>query len=240
MDASSSSLLIVDRDQQERQRLRYYLEEEGFLVQEAACPRYLLSKLRLETPDLVVLDLELPSAGGLELCHRIKRHCGVPIVVLTALRDEETKLKALELYAEDYILKPANYAEVVVRIKRILRRTWLPRLSFSSILHIDERLRLNFRQREARTPEGVSHLTPLESRLLQLLIRNAGRVLPTGLLLEQLWDDKPASPGSLWEYVRRVRRKIGDDAASPRYIVNEPGLGYRFSKPLCGATEEEQ
>ncbi|MCL5025944.1 MAG: response regulator transcription factor [Chloroflexi bacterium] len=238
MDDSSPSLLIADHDQQERQRLRGRLEEEGFLVEEAADAHCLLAKVQQEVPDLIVLDIELPPIGGLELCQRIKRCCGVPVVVLTALDDEDTKLKALDLYAEDYILKPASYAEVAARIRRILRRTWLPRLSVSSTLHVDDRLHLNFRQREVRTPEGVFRLTPLEARLLQLLIRNAGRVLPTGLLLEQLWDDRPASPGSLWEYVRRVRRKIGDDRTRPRYIVSEPGLGYRFSRSFPAAREE--
>ena len=232
MNNPFASLLIADSNPEDRQHVCEYFEQEGFLVREAADGQCLLADLQQETPHLILLDLQIPVIGGLELCRRIKRHGDIPIVILTALDDEETKLRVLDLYAEDYILKPPKYAELAVRVRRILRRTWLSCLPTGSSVCVDERLSLDFLRREARTPEGVFRLTPLESRLLQLLVRNAGQVLPTELLLERLWGHAYTSGSGLWEYVRRVRQKIGDDAAKPRYILNEPGLGYRFSRPL--------
>jgi len=228
MYASRAVLLVADHNAQDRQRLRECFEREGFRVREAADGHSLLAYLQQEVPHLIVLDLQLPHAGGLDLCRRIKRHGDLPIVVLTALRDEEVKLKALDLYAEDFILKTVSCAEVVARVRRILRRTWLAWLSADAVVRVDERLSLDFLRREARTPEGTRRLTPLEAGLLEFLVRNAGQVLPSALLLERLWGDGSGPANSLWEYIRRVRHKIGDDAARPHYIVNEPGLGYRF------------
>lgn len=229
MHNSSATVLIADHDAQDRLALRNRLESEGFVVRETADGRRLLDQIGIALPDLVLLDLQLPAVGGMALCRRIKRHGDVPIVVLTALDDAETRVKMLALYAEDYILKPASPAEVVVRIKRILRRVWLSSLPATTSLRVDEQLSLDFLRREVRTPTGVFRLTPLECRLLQLLVRNSGQVLPTELLLERLWAGSQRSVGSLWEHVRRIRHKIGDDAANPRYLVNVPGLGYCFS-----------
>lgn len=232
MHTPLATVMVADSDTRGRHLLRDHLEREDFQVREAVDGIRLLFHLQREMPHLLVLDLQLPSIDGMELCRRVKQMGDVPIVVLTALEDEATKLKALDLYAEDYILKPAWYPEVVARIRRVLRRTWLSCLPSGPTVYVDEGLSLDFFRREARTREGISRLTPMESRLLQLLVRNAGQVLPSELILERLWGDPHSSAACLWEYVRRVRHKIGDDAAKPRYLLNEPGLGYRFSAVL--------
>lgn len=236
----AARLLLADQDTESRRELRDGLEHEGFLVREVSDGSRLLGELREETPHLVVLDLELPPMRGLENCRRIKQYGDVPIVVLTALDDEQTKLDALDSYAEDYILKPARNAEVVARIRRVLRRTWLIHPPAHSGLRVDERLSLDFLRREAITPKGAFRLTPIETRLLQLLVYNAGQILPTELLLERVWGDACASCNSLWEHVRRIRHKIGDDATKPRYILNEPGLGYGFCRPTRGVSTVHQ
>lgn len=230
MNSLSATLVLADADIANREGLRDRLEEFGYLIYEVADGQSLLAQLDKEMPSLIVLDLQLPLMDGLDLCRRIKRFGDVPIVVWTALGDEETKLKALNLYAEDYILKPATLAEVVARVRRILRRTWLSLPAGSNTIEVDGNLSVDFLRREVRTPQGVSRLTPLESQLLQLLLCNSGQVLPTRLLLARLWGDGTAYANSLWEYIRRLRHKIGDSATRPRYILNEPGLGYRFSR----------
>ncbi|MHB1161587.1 MAG: response regulator transcription factor [Chloroflexota bacterium] len=235
MHTPTATVIVADRDARNRRRLRDHLEREEFCVREVGDGGRLLTHLQREMPHLVVLDLQLPPVEGMELCRRIKQIGDVPIVVLTALEDEETKLRALELYVEDYILKTARYREVVARVRRVLRRTWLWCLPGGPTVYVDDGLSIDFCRREARTREGVSRLTPMESRLLQLLVRNAGQVLPSELILERLWGDPHGSAGCLWEYVRRVRHKIGDDASKPRYLLNEPGLGYRFSNILQAA-----
>ncbi len=197
----------------------------------------LLAEIQREIPHLIVVDLALPPLEGMELCQRIKKYGDVPIMVLTALDDDELKIKALDLYAEDYVLKPANCAEVIARVKRVLRRTWLSCLPMGlKIEVVDEHLGLDFLRRESRTPEGTIRFAPKEWLFLQLLLRNAGHIVPNAVLLDRLWPDTPNAMGSLWEHVRRVRRKIGDDATRPRYIVSEPGLGYRFCGPLAQGT----
>jgi len=235
MHTPLGTVVVADADSRDRGLLRDHLEEGGFNVREIGDGLRLLLHLQREMPHLVVLDLQLPPTGGLDLCRRVKRLGDVPIVVLTAVNDEYIKLKALDLYAEDYITKPARYPEVVARVRRVLRRTWLACLPSGPIVHVDEGLSLDFWRREARTRCGVSRLTPLEARLLQLLVRNAGQLLPNELILERLWGDPHCSVACLWEYVRRVRHKIGDDASKPRYLLNEPGLGYRFSAVLSSA-----
>lgn len=235
MHTPLANLLVADHDALGRRRLRDHLESEGFDVREAGDASSLLVQLEHQLPHLVVLDLQLPGSGGLGLCRRIKRFGDVPIMVLTAMDDEDTKLEALDLYAEDYVVKPASHREVAARVRCILRRTWLSSAPVTTSVRVDDRLSLDFMRREARTPEGTHRLTPMEARLLQLLVRNAGQVLPTELLLERIWGDTYVSSNSLWEYVRRVRAKIGDRAAKPRYIMNEPGLGYRFCRPSATA-----
>ncbi len=227
-----ATVMVADGDARDRHLLRDHLEQEDFQVREVGDGLRLLAHLQRELPHLLVLDLQLPAVEGMELCRRIKQLGDVPIVVLTALEDEEVKLKALDLYAEDYILKPARYPEVVARVRRVLRRTWLSCLPIGPTVYVDDGLSLDFYRREVRTRDGVSRLTPMENRLLQLLVRNAGQILPSQLILERLWGDPHCSAACLWEYVRRVRHKIGDDASSPRYLLNEPGLGYRFSVVL--------
>ncbi|HEX2986675.1 MAG TPA: response regulator transcription factor [Chloroflexota bacterium] len=229
MHTPVATIMVADHDAQDRCRLRGCLERADYRVRDVSDGGSLLLALEREMPHLVVLDLQLPSVGGMELCRRIKRHGDVPLVIVTALEDEEVKLRTLDLYAEDYIQKPARDAEVVARVRRVLQRTLLSCLPPSSTVYVDDSLSLDFFRREARTPGGVSRLTPLESRLLQLLVRNSGQLLPNQLILERLWGDQNSCAGSLWEYVRRVRHKIGDDANRPRYLLNEPGLGYRFS-----------
>ncbi len=231
MQTPLANLLVADRDTLGRRRLRDNLEQEGFTVREAPDATAMLTQIQQQLPHLVLLDIQLPSGGGSELCRRIKRYGDIPIIVVTAVDDEEVKLEMLDLYAEDYMVKPVSPREVAVRVRCVLRRTWLSSPPISTSFRVDDQLSLDFLRREARTPNGTFRLTPMESRLLQILVRNAGQILPTELLLERIWGDTFVSSNSLWEYVRRVRHKIGDRATMPRYIQNEPGLGYRFCRP---------
>ena len=227
---SAGVVTIADADPHYRRHLGERLQEAGFTVREAADGLRLLAEVGRETPSLVILDLQLPSLGGLELCGRLKRVADLPLLVLTAQADEETKVRALELYADDYVLKSANHREITARVRCLLRRWQLVCPTARADVRIDERLSLNFLCREARTPFGPAHLTQTEMRLLRLLLNNAGHTLPSSFLLERLWGDSSASPANLWEYVRRLRRKLGDDTSHPHYILCEPGLGYSFAK----------
>jgi two-component system, OmpR family, KDP operon response regulator KdpE len=226
----SVALLLADADVAYRQRLACYLADAGFLCHEVGDGRRLLAELEASQPELVILDLLLPKLGGLALCEQVRRRCCLPLLVLTDLDDQATRLRALELYADDFLPKKTDLAEIAVRLRCLLRRSQPATFSGREVV-VDGGLSLDFDYRLARTPAGLRHLTRTETRLLRLLWDNAGRTLPTPLLVERLWGGGCADSGSLWEYVRRVRHKIGDDSNRPRYLVNEPGLGYRFLRP---------
>ena len=238
MEAAFATLLLADRDQQFRLEMCEHLEQDGFLVRQVGDGNRLMALFLSESSHAIVLDLTVGPVDGLELCRLIRRHSDVPIVVVTTIDEETIKLEALKRYVDDYIVKGTPLAEISARISCVLRRTWLALQPSSTPVQVDERLCLDFSRRQVRTPQGVVRLTPMESRLLQVLVRNAGQVLPTEFLLERLWGDGCQPANSLWEYIRRIRHKIGDDAARPRYIVSEPRLGYRFKRAVRGPSPE--
>jgi DNA-binding response OmpR family regulator len=174
----------------------------------------------------------MPGLDGFAAARRLKRLGDVPIIMLTALDDEESKVKGLELYAEDYVTKPFSYRELHARIKRVLGRAWPGGEPEGALLTLEGGVRVDFARRQVLRPgtEPV-RLTPTEARLLHLLARNAGRILPNALLLDRVWPDGGGSAPALWEYVRRLRHKLGDDPDSPRYLESERGIGYRLRRP---------
>ena len=169
----------------------------------------------------------MPGMDGFETSRRLKRKADIPILILTAVDTEETKVRAIELYADDYLTKPFSYAELAARIGRILKRAW-PAGPPASSERVDERLRIDFAAQRIQAGEETRRLTPTESRLLHLLYANAGRTLPIELILDRVWPDAEGEPAYLWEYIRRLREKLGDDPANPRYIASDRGIGYRF------------
>ena len=232
-----ATVLLADHNAADRENLRCHLEEEGLWVREATDGFDLIESLKERIPQLVVLDLELPGIGKVEICRRIKQYGDVPIVVNTALNDLPIKIQVLDLYAEGYFVKPSNPVEIMARVRHIMRDLYLLARTWGSAVRVDDNLTVDLTYHEALTPLGPQHLTPLECSLLEILLRNANRVVPTQVILERLWGDSYSCSQNLWEYVRRLRRKIGDESANPHYIVNEPGLGYRFVK-CCEQTEK--
>nr|MDA8219843.1 response regulator transcription factor [Dehalococcoidales bacterium] len=201
-----TTVLLADENDSERRRLRDYLADNGYLVRDVADGRDLLLRLQREIPHLILLDLQLPYARGMGICRHIKQRGNVPIIVLTSLTDERTKVRALSYYVDDYLVKPVSNAELLARVRCVLRRAWLSWPERTPCVRVGENLDLDFLCREVRRPEGVSRLTPMECRLLQILVQNAGRVVPTELLLDRLWGDSSGSHNSLWEHIRRLRQ----------------------------------
>jgi two-component system KDP operon response regulator KdpE len=169
----------------------------------------------------------MPDLDGFETSRRIKRCADIPILILTAIDTDATKVRAIDLYADDYVTKPFDYAVLGARIRRILSRVW-PSGPPQSSVEIDGRLSLDFGARIVRVCGEERRLSPTESRLLHLLYANAGRTLPNELILDRVWPDTEGEMNYLWEYVRRLRDKLGDDHSDPRYIVSERAIGYRF------------
>ena len=227
--AARTRILIADDDPDLRFTLEAQLEADGYLVQAAATGRAALGLAERLLPHLAVLDLVMPGLNGFELARRLRRLGDVPVIMLTALDDEETKVRGLEGYAQDYVTKPFSYRELRARIERVLERTRAAAEPEAAVLDLDGGLRVDFARRQVqRAGREPVRLTPTEVRLLQLLARNRGQVLPSTLLLDRAWPDGGGSAPALWEYVRRLRQKLGDDPEAPRYLESERGIGYRL------------
>ena len=227
---ASPALLVVDDDPEILASLSIHLNADGYRVLRAGSGREALHLIERELPALAIVDLMMPGLDGFETSRRIKRRADIPIVILTAVDSEEAKVKAIELYADDYLTKPFSYAELAARVGRILKRAW-PAGPPPSAERIDDRLTLDFAAGAVTVSGESRRLTPTEARLLHLLYANAGRILPNELILDRIWPDAEGEMSYLWEYVRRLREKLGDDPAEPRYIASERGIGYRFLRP---------
>lgn len=190
-----------------------------------------LRRFAEEGADLVVLDVAMPAPDGFEVCRRIRERSQVPILMLTVHDNVIDKVRALELGADDCLTKPFNPLELVARLRALRRRARGAPAPLTPILAIGDVV-LDPVAREVRIRGERVRLTAGEYRLLEALMRQAGAVLPHRVLLRQMWDDGyEGDIQSLKVFVRRLRQKLGDDPARPRYIHNEWGVGYRFASP---------
>lgn len=222
----SARVLVVDDEPQIRRFLGISLRAQGYAVQEAGDGAQGLAMLASGQPDLLVLDLGLPDLDGIEVLRQLRAWSQVPVIVLSARAGEGEKVRALDAGANDYVTKPFGVQELSARIRVLLRQARAgdaPPLFDDGVLAIDLGRRRVFRQGQAVT------LTRKEWALLALLMRHAGRVVTQPQLLRELWG--PTHQQDL-HYLRilagRLRAKLGDDAAAPRYIQTEPGVGLRF------------
>ena len=223
-------ILIVDDDAMAREILKRILEHAGYEVMTAGSGPEALRKLHEGIPHLVVVDLMMPEMDGFELCRRIKSHLDVPIVILSAVAAVESKVEGLQMYAEDYIVKPFEKEELVARVQRVLRRYGESAGVEQPEVVIDQDLQINFVQHWARVKGHQVTLTPTESKLLFLLVRNAGRVVTNETLLAKAWaGDEEAYEEGLRVHISRLRSKIEPNPGKPIYIQTKRGVGYRFN-----------
>ncbi|MDP9486901.1 MAG: response regulator transcription factor [Actinomycetota bacterium] len=194
-----------------------------------------LGRFEEEHPDLVVLDVSMPPPDGFEVCRRIREASRVPILMLTARDSTLDKVQALDLGADDYLTKPFDHLELLARLRALVRRSSEPPTQEAP--QQDSRfvagdLSLDYATHEVRVRGEVVRLTSTEYRLLEQLVRHAGTVLPHRVLLERVWGPEYVGDAHyLKVFVRRLRRKLGDDPERPRYIHTEWGIGYRFASP---------
>ena len=226
-------LLVVDdaRDIAEGIVLGVRLACPGCRVTSTTGGREALERFASEAFDLVVLDVSMPPPDGLEVCRRIREVSRVPILMLTVRDGTEDKVRALETGADDYLTKPFDPAELIARLRALRRRgrDWAE--PPSPILAVGD-VALDLAAREARVRGGRVRLTVTEFRLLAAFLRQPGAVLPHRMLLNEVWDGAyEGDVQSLKVFVRRLRQKLGDDPAHPRYIRSERGVGYRFLPP---------
>jgi DNA-binding response OmpR family regulator len=232
LDAPSETrkILAVDDNSFTLRIVQHTLEQAGSQVVTAVSGKDALNIInRHGIPHLAIVDLHMPVMSGFEFCHQVREFTDLPIIMLTAVNNEETIIEGLEQYAEDYIIKPFNPSELVARVNRVLRRMGDYAYTLDSTTRIDDRLMINFPNREAIINEKSVSLTPTESKLLFILVRNAGRIVTTEFLLNRIWPLQDAQEDRLHVHVHRLRRKIEENPNEPSYIIAERGTGYRFN-----------
>ena len=224
----SRSVLVFDDEATLRETLAEALEQDGLRVVTAADGREALERFRAEAPDLVLLDLMLPEVSGIEICRILRRESAVPIIMLTAKDGEIDKVVGLELGADDYVTKPYSSRELVARIRAVLRRGTEPELSDAATVEAGP-VRMDV-ERHVVTVNGETVPMPLkEFELLEMLLRNAGRVLTRMQLIDRVWgSDYVGDTKTLDVHVKRLRGKLEPDPATPRYLLTVRGLGYKF------------
>jgi len=227
-------ILVVDDDAALVRLFDQILTGKGYEVLEASNGQEALRLFFAQKPDLVLLDIVMPEMDGWQTCSRIRELSDVPIIMLTGQqKNEDDVVRGLDYGADDYLLKPVGSKELLARVRAILRRAELPpapdverRVTYS-----DDYLAVDIAERRVMVNGKRVKLTPIEFRLLALLVENAGRILTHQQLLEKVWGWEYADDLDYVRiYISHLRRKIEPEPAQPRYIITEPGVGYYFQK----------
>jgi two-component system response regulator RegX3 len=226
-----AKILIIEDEVSFSEALSFLLQKEGFETVIAETGKQGLEAFKAETFDLILLDLMIPEISGIDLCRTIRTTSQIPIIMLTAKDSEIDKVVGLELGADDYVTKPYSSRELVARIKAVLRRGSLdePASADSTGVHEVAGIRMDV-ERHQVSVNGVNIALPLkEFELLEFLLRNAGRVLTRGQLIDRVWGgDYYGDTKTLDVHIKRLRSKIEADPANPVLIQTIRGLGYKF------------
>jgi two-component system response regulator RegX3 len=223
-----SRILVVEDEESYSDPLSYLLRREGYEVAVADTGPSALAQFDKNGADLVLLDLMLPGLSGVDVCRQLRQRSSVPVIMLTAKDSEIDKVVGLELGADDYVTKPYSSRELLARIKAVLRRLSEPEELVPPTLESGP-VRMDV-ERHTVTVSGVATPLPLkEFELLEMLLRNAGRVLTRMQLIDRVWgSDYVGDTKTLDVHVKRLRAKIEPDPANPRHILTVRGLGYKF------------
>ena len=224
-------ILVVDDERAIVESLEYALERDGYKVLRAFDGAEALRIFRSQKPDLIILDLMLPTISGEEVCRLVRKESSLPIIMLTAKDSEIDRVVGLEIGADDYVTKPFGIRELVARVRALFRRTsggspseQERKESFSVGPFL-----VDVEKHEIRYQGGVLHLPLKEFMLLDLLLRNSGRVLTREIILERIWDPNFYGDNKTVDvHIQRLRKRIEPDPATPRFIKTVRGVGYRF------------
>jgi two-component system response regulator RegX3 len=221
-------VLVVEDEESISDPLSYMLRREGFEVNVAATGPDALTSFDRTGADLVLLDLMLPGLSGTEVCRNLRVRSNVPIIILTARDSEVDKVVGRELGADDYVTKPFSHRELVARIRAVLRRGAEAEELITPTLEAGP-VRMDVERHTVAVDGGIVALPLKEFDLLELLLRNAGRVLTRGQLIDRVWGaDYVGDTKTLDVHIKRLRSKIEPDPANPKYLLTVRGLGYKF------------
>ena len=226
----SPVILLVEDDPQIRKFLRATLVGQNFRLIEAATAAEGIDAAVRRLPDLVILDLGLPDFDGLEVIRRLREWSRTPIIVLSAREKERDKIQALDAGADDYVSKPFGLGELLARVRVALRHTAQSAGEAAEIPFAVGDLSIDVARRQVTVGGQPIHLTPVEFRLLAALARHPGKIVTQQQLLDEVWGPNRAEQSHyLRVYAGRLRRKLEADPTSPRYLLTEPGVGYRLA-----------
>jgi two-component system KDP operon response regulator KdpE len=232
--SQGARILVVDDEPQIRRSLQVNLESRGYAVETAETGELAIRSFNNRRPDVMILDLLLPGMEGVEVVRRIRELSPVPIIVLSAIGEEARKVDALEMGADDYMTKPFGMDELLARIRSLLRRA--AGAQSAQPVFTAGGLCVNFDRREVTLDDKPIKLTPTEYDLLKYLIEHSGKVLTHRMLLQEVWGQAYVDQAQyLRVFVGQLRKKIEQDPTRPRFILTDPGVGYRF----CAEPDEE-
>ncbi|MET7966663.1 response regulator transcription factor [Micromonospora sp. NPDC005305] len=224
-----SRVLVVEDEESFSDALSYMLRKEGFEVSVAATGPSALTEFDRTGADIVLLDLMLPEMSGTEVCRQLRQRSHVPIIMVTARDSEIDKVVGLEIGADDYVTKPYSPRELVARIRAVLRRQTADATESGGPTLAAGPVRMDIERHVVTVDGGAVQLPLKEFELLELLLRNAGRVLTRGQLIDRVWGaDYVGDTKTLDVHVKRLRSKVEPEPSAPRYIVTVRGLGYKF------------
>lgn len=227
-ESGKGNILVVDDEPQITRVLKTTLSSQGYATRAAADGEQALQAMKDWTPDLVITDLRMPNMDGLALCRHIRAQSHVPIIVLSVKGEEKTKVEALDAGADDYVTKPFNINELLARVRAGLRRVTAAKQPETQLIEIGD-FQIDLEQHTVLVKNRDVHLTPKEFDLMAYLARNPGKVITHRALLAAVWGaNSVQQPEYLRVFVGHLRKKLEAEDNSPRYIVTEPWVGYRF------------
>jgi len=227
--ARPARILVVDDDPAILRLVADKLDRAGFEVWTASSGSQALDVLhRRGLPHLAIVDIMMPELDGFGFCRAVQQFTDLPVILLTAVDEEDTVIQGIEQFAEDYVTKPFSPRELVARVQRVLRRIGDFAYALDPLTRIDDRLSVDLAHQRAIVNGQPVDLTPTETKLLYILMRNAGRTVSTDFLLRRLWPLEEVFEDVLRVHVHRLRQKIEPLPSQPRCLVTERGLGYRW------------
>jgi two-component system KDP operon response regulator KdpE len=230
MTGDKGLILLIEDEPQMSRFLRITLLGHGYRLIEAVAGEEGLTQAATQNPDIVLLDLGLPDIDGLEVTKRLREWTQVPVIVISAREQEEDKIRALDAGADDYLTKPFGAGELLARIRVALRHTAMQQAGSEEPVFAFGNLKVDLSKRKVLLDSDEVHLTPIEYRLLTVLIKHAGKVVTHTQLLKEVWGPVYADQTHyLRIYMAQLRHKLEADPARPRFFINEPGIGYRLN-----------
>ncbi|MGE5760838.1 MAG: response regulator [Gemmatimonadota bacterium] len=229
MPVAAPLILLIEDEPQMRRFLRAALESHEYRLVEATTSREGLAQATSRNPDVILLDLGLPDGDGIDLARRIREWSTTPIIVISARGKEQDKIAALDAGADDYLTKPFDVGELMARLRVALRHATRSGGAAAEPVFVVGDLRVDLARRQVFVAGTEVHLTPTEYRLLTRLVHHAGKVLTHRQLLQEVWGPNALEHSHYVRvYMTQLRHKLEADATRPRYLLTEPGVGYRL------------